>query len=247
MGADITVIRNDPDNNYCASIVFYQLATALKGVSWDMLTKYAETLEVDEELKEIINEALTKLDPHLRPLYDGIQTKTIDVADLPKSGLNEHGTLANGDQGLALQTRKPLMNPFDGFGMYGQTLYGCIVLFNRVFYAMQFGIWINNIIPIDDMHNLPIDMARVELSWNSYLRYMIENGMDTVPFISYIAFTSDGRSFEQNGHVMIGLSYSDGRYITFNSNDGEKITSDDAIALWVNDLTADSIYAYIIV
>ena len=175
----VLYIKNDPNNNYCASIVFYQLAKTLKGISFDDIVNYAKTMNhLDNELRDVINEALSLLRPHLQPLYSKIQDGLISVTELPKSGMNEDGKYINNSKEDARRSRKPLDAPFTDFGIYGKTLYGCISLFIRVMYAIQFGIWLNNIIPFDNIFELPIDINIVDRAWKSYMTFIIDHSIN---------------------------------------------------------------------
>ena len=245
MDTDLPV-KNDPDNNYCASIVFYQLARSLKGISFNGIVEYAKTLNhLDSELRSIIVEALTLLRPHLQQLYSGIQDGSISVTDLPKSGVDGSGRYINNSEEDALRSRRPLDDPFSDFGMYGRTLYGCISLFVRVMYAIQFGIWLNNMIPADDIFALPIDMDTINQSWNAYMKFITEHSLEDIPFVSYMAFTPDAQRFESNGHVVLGLYKDNGELIYLDNNKDDPIITDTIVVLWAAEYNADMLHAFV--
>lgn len=244
MGSKISIL-NDPNNNFCSSIVFYQLARRLKGISLDMLKDYAKRMEVDQGLRDIIVDALDKLIPRIRTLYDGIQAGTVKVRQLPKSGVNSDGIFVDGDEKTAIMFRQPLTEPFDEYGEYGHTLYGCLSLFDRVLFAIQFGIWLNNIIPTENIFELGIHVGDVERLWNRYMGFLVNNGVQDVPFISYMAFTPDRKEFERNGHVLIGVYDVDGVYNYIDSNHKDKIKSDELVVLWANEYNADTLHAFV--
>lgn len=239
-------IKNDPNNNYCASITFYQLARSLKGISFDDIVNYAKTLNhLDNNLRDIINKALILLRPHLQPLYHGIQEGSIDVIDLPKSGVYEDGKYINNSKEDALRSRKPLASPFTDFGIYGKTLYGCISLFIRVMYAIQFGIWLNNIIPSNNIFALPIDIDVINRTWNFYMRFITKHSIEDIPFVSYMAFTPDARTFESSGHVILCIYKTDGNLIYLDNNRDGPIITDVIVVLWADEYNADALHAFI--
>ena len=239
-------IKNDPNNNYCASIVFYQLARTFKGISFDDIVNYAKTLDhLDNKLRDVINKALRLLRPHLQPLYSKIQEGLIDVTELPKSGVYGDGKYINNSKEDARRSRKPLDSPFTDFGMSGDTLYGCISLFVRVMYAIQFGIWLNNIIPSDNIFTLPIDINIVNRTWNSYMVFITNHSIEDIPFVSYIGFSPDARTFENNGHVIICLYKEDGELIYFNNNSDELIMTNEIVILWVDEYNANTLHAFV--
>ena len=239
-------IKNDPNNNYCASIVFYQLANTLNGISFDDIVNHAKTLShLDNELHDVINEALTLLRPHIQPLYDKIQNGLINVTELPKSGLDENGKYANNSEEDARRSRKPLDVPFTEFGVYGKTLYGCISLFIRVIYAIQFGIWLNNIIPSDNIFALPIDIDVVNETWNLYMKFISDHSIKDIPFVSYMAFTPDEHTFENTGHVIICIYKEDGELIYVDSNRDTPLLTDIIVVMWADEYKADKLHAFI--
>lgn len=239
-------INNDPNNNYCASIVFYQLAKTLKGISFDDIVNHAKTLKhLDNELHDVINRVLSLLRPHLQPLYSKIQEGLIDVTELPKSGVDGDGKYINNSKEDARRSRKPLDSPFTGFGIYGKTLYGCISLFIRVMYTIQFGIWLNNIIPSDDIFTLPIDIDMINRTWNSYMIFITNHSIEDIPFVSYIGFTPDARTFEINGHVLISLYKADGELLYFDNNRDEPLITNEIVVLWADEYNADRLHAFV--
>ncbi len=239
-------IKNDPNNNYCASIVFYQLAKTLKGISFDDIVNHARTLRhLDNEVHDVINEALTLLRPHIQPLYDKIQNGLINVTELPKSGMDGYGKNINNSKEDARRSRKPLDVPFTEFGVYGKTLYGCISLFIRVMYAIQFGIWLNNIIPSDNISALPIDIDVVNKTWNLYMKFITDHSINDIPFVSYMAFTPDKHAFENTGHVIISIYKEDGELIYFDNNRDDPLLTNMIVVLWVDEYNADKLHAFI--
>ena len=240
-------IKNDPNNNYCASIVFYQLAKTLKGISFDDIVNYAKSLNhLDNELRKIINRALTSLRQHIQPLYDKIQNGLINVTELPKSGVDGYGKYVNNSKEDARRSRKPLDFPFTEFGIYGKTLYGCISLFIRVIYAIQFGIWLNNIIPSDNIFALPIDMDVVNETWNLYMKFITDHSKEkNIPFVSYVGFTPDAHSFENTGHVIICIYKEDGKLMYLDSNRDTPLLTDIIVVMWADEYKADKIHAFI--
>lgn len=245
MGSNLS-IKNDPNNNYCASITFYQLAKLLKRISFEDIVNHVKTLtHLDSGLRDIINEALTLLRPHIQPLYNGIQKGSVKVTELPKSGMNEDGKYINNSKEDARRARKPLDSPFTEFGIYGKTLYGCISLFIRVMYAIQFGIWLNNIVPSDDIFDLPIDIDVINRTWNLYMKFITDHSIKDIPFVSYMAFTPDARTFEANGHVIVSIYKANGTLKYIDNNRDEPIKTKEIVVLWADEYNADKLHAFI--
>lgn len=198
------LIRN-PEYGACASIVFYQFTKVLDKLSYKRLKRYVKT-----KSHELYQDCCT-IEPIILKYWNGIHDGSIQFKDMP-NGISLH----------------KLDNPFNEFGVYGESEYGLLNFFCRIMFFIQTGFWIQEIC------NKNVDSLNVNEKpkyLKSYDKFMLKY-TTTIPYISYLAWLNNENVIENGLHVMLTLKIDNDNFEIYNSNQSEVACVNSYISVW---------------